>query len=291
MERVVIVGNCQASALEIMLRTNAYFTSHFELVSFPPVHEISEAMIPDLHEAVSHAAIVMPQRVDDAYRGGIGLGTKALMALARSAIVVRWPSVYWAGYFPDLFYLRDAEGRPIVDCAFDYHDRTILEGYAAGLDAKEVCSRLEDPDRPSQAKAWAEQATAELSIRGEDCDVQIASFIASRFQHELLFFSMNHPSNVLLGKIATDIMELLGIPGGVDHRQVPAEILGGTFFPLHANDVRALQLEFAANFVAGHTPFRFRWAEHEPSEAVQMFFEYYDAHPELVTFNLRQQQA
>ena len=37
-DRAVIVGNCQAGALEMMLRTNEEFTKRFELVSFPAVH-------------------------------------------------------------------------------------------------------------------------------------------------------------------------------------------------------------------------------------------------------------
>jgi hypothetical protein len=285
MERVVVVGNCQASALEFMLRTNEEFTRRFELVSFPPVHELPESMVPELHRAVAEADVLIPQRIDDDYRDGMGLGTNTLAAIAQTDTVVRWPSVYWAGYFPDLFYLRDATGGLVLDGPSDYHDRTILRAYAAGAAPETVCRLLEDPDRPSDARAWAENATAELSIRGENCDVQVASFIASRFQEELLFFTMNHPANVLLAHMATEITGLLGIPGGVDHHQVADEVLGSTFFPLHANDARALQLEFSGKFGAGHAPFRFGWVTYEALEAVQMFFDYYAAHPDLVELN------
>jgi hypothetical protein len=286
MDQVVVVGNCQAGALEMMLSTNDEFTKRFEFVSFPPVHEIPEAMVPELHRAVAEAAVVIPQRVQEDYRDGIGLGTETLARIAGSATVVRWPSVYWAGYFPDLFYLRDATGQPVVDGPFDYHDRTILEAYHSGIDVRGVCRLLEDPERPSDAQAWAANATAELDIRGRDCEVKVTSFIASTFRDELLFFTMNHPANVLLGFIAQQITELLGIPGGVDHRRIPDEVLGPTFFPLHANHVRALQLGFGSEFGAGHIPFRSHWVTYEPLKAVQAFFDYYAAHPQLVELNL-----
>ena len=61
-------------------------------------------------------------------------------------------------------------GRLVLDGPFDYHDRTILQAYAAGHDPAGVCRLLEDPDRPSDAQAWAENATAELDIRGENCE-------------------------------------------------------------------------------------------------------------------------
>jgi hypothetical protein len=286
MERVVVIGNCQAPALEMVLSTSDRFTERFEFVSFPPVHEIPDTMVPELHRAVASADLVIPQRVDDAYRDGIGLGTETLARIAGTATVVRWPSVYWAGYFPDLFYLRDAAGRPVVDGPFDYHDRLILQAYGSGVDVAGVCGLLEDPERPSDAQAWAANATAELDVRGQNCDVHVASFIASRFREELLFFTMNHPVNRLLGFIAQQITELIGIPGGIDHLRIPDEVLGSTFYPLHANHVRALELGFGAECGAGSAPFRIRGVTYDPQQAVQGFFDYYSVHPQLVEINL-----
>lgn len=285
MDRVVVVGNCQAGALEMMLATNGEFTKRFEFTSFPAVHEIPEAMVSDLHRAVADAAVVIPQRVQEDYRDGIGLGTETLARIAGSATVVRWPSVYWAGYFPDLFYLRDEEGQPVIDGPFDYHDRTILHAYAASLDIAATCRLLEDPERPSDARDWAAKATAELELRGQDCDVQVTSFIDSRFQDELLFFTMNHPANRMLGFIARQITELIGIHGGVDHRCIANEILGQTFYPLHPNHIRALALGFGEEVAAGRVPFRIRGVSHELEEAVQAFFVYYQLHPDLVHIN------
>lgn len=278
-----MVGNCQARALEMMMSTNDEFMKRFELVSFPAVHEIPDAMVSELHLAVANAAVVIPQRVHENYRGGIGLGTETLARIAGSATVVRWPSVYWAGYFPDLFYLRDADGHPVVDGPFDYHDRTILEAYVSGIDVAGVCGLLEDPDLPSEAQAWAASSTAELDIRGQDCEVKVTSFIASRFRDELLFFTMNHPANHLLGLMAQQITDLIGVPGGIDYRRIPDEILAPTFYPLHANHVRALGLRFGVE----NTPFRIRGVTYDPPRAVQAFFEYYETHPDLVEINVK----
>jgi len=286
MDRVVVVGNCQAKALEMMLATNEEFAKRFEFVSFPAVHEIPEAMVPELHRAVTGAAVVIPQRVQEGYRDGIGLGTETLARIAGSATVVRWPSVHWAGYFPDLFYLRDADGQPVVDGPFDYHDRTILESYVAGISVPSVCRLLEDPDLPSEAQAWAASATAELETRSQDCEVKVTSFIASKFRDELLFFTMNHPANHLLGFMAQQITDIIGIPGSINHRRILDEILGPTFYPLHANHVRALELEFGVELIAGGSTFRIRGVNYRPDEAVRAFFDYYASHPLLVELNL-----
>jgi hypothetical protein len=287
MERAVVVGNCQATALEWVLAANDAFAARFALARFPPVHEMPDAMVPGLHRAVAGAAVIILQRVDEGYRAGIGLGTETLAGLARpGATVVRWPSVYWAGYVPDLFYLRDAGGQPVLDGPFDYHDRTILAAFAAGRDPQATCRLLADPELPSRAPDWAARATAELDVRGRDCDVEVASFIAERFRRELLFFTMNHPSNRMLRFIADRIAELLGVPGRADGGRTPDELLGSTFYPLHANHVRALGLEFGAAHAAGRARFRIRGESCEAPQAVRAFFDYYDRHPDLVELNL-----
>jgi hypothetical protein len=286
MERVVVVGNCQARVLEMLLATNAAFADRFEFVTFPPVHELPVELVPELHSAVSKAAVLVAQKIDDGYRDGLGLGTATLARLTGAHTVVRWPSVYWAGYVPDLFYLRDAAGQPVVDGPFDYHDHALLDAFAAGLDVAAACRLLEDGERPSNAAAWAAHATAELEIRGKDCDVDVGSFIGSHFRDELLFFTMNHPANRVLGHVAAEIIAMLGLPGGVDDRLMPGEPLSSTFYPLHANHVRALGLGFGAAVAAGRTPFRIRGAVHPAAEAVRAFFDYYEANPELVEINL-----
>jgi hypothetical protein len=286
MERAVVVGNCQASALEYMLDTHEEFKRRFELVRFPPVHEFPEELIPELHEAVADAAVVIPQRVDDGYRDGIGLGTETLARIAGAGEVIRWPSVYWAGYVPDLFYLRDAAGTPVLDGPFDYHDRSVIRAYAAGLDAKAACASMADPELPSDAQAWADSATAELEIRGRDCDIDVTPFIGAHFREELLFFTMNHPTNRLVAFIAQQVIDLLGLPGSVDPALMPGEVLGSTFHPLHSNHVRALELRFGEGVEAGTTPFRIRGETYDAGAAVRAFYAYYDAHRELVEVNL-----
>jgi Polysaccharide biosynthesis enzyme WcbI len=286
MDRVVVVGNCQAKALEMMIATNVEFAKRFEFVSFPAVHEIPEETMSSLHEAVANATVLIAQRIEEDYRDGIGLGTETLARIAGNATIIRWPSVYWAGYFPDLFYMRNAAGQPVVDGPFDYHDRSILSAYGSGLNVDATRLLLEDSQVPSDARTWASQATAELDIRGQACDVQVTAFIDESFQRELLFFTMNHPANRLLAFIGQQITELLDVPGKVDQGQMPDEVLGWTFYPLHPNHVKALDLQFGGDLSVGRVPFRIRGETYGTVDAVRAFFDYYDANPQLVELNL-----
>ena len=123
---------------------------------------------------------------------------------------------------------------------------------------------LEDPERPSRAPERAAEATAELDTRGAGADIQVTEFIARRFRDELLFFTMNHPTNRMLGHIAQAISDQAGVPGRVDHHQLAGEILGSTFYPLHRNHVLALGLRLRRRRQSpGRVAFRIRGVAYE----------------------------
>lgn len=295
MHRAIVIGNCQAKALETVLGASRAFVARFELLSFPAVHEIPETMIPALHDAIASASLVVPQLVDENYRDGIGLGTETLASLAVDATVVRWPNLYWGGYFPDLGYLRDHEGKPILDGPEHYHDRVVLNAFAEGISAANACELLSDPSVRSSAPSAAAAATGELRRREELCDVKVASFIEDKYRSDLLFFTINHPSNSMLGYLGERILERAGVEGNIDYSKIRArrwprrrhEILGETFFPLHASHARALGLEIRNELVAGRGRYRIRGRTLKPIDVVQAYFDYYKAHPDVVRQNVQ----
>jgi hypothetical protein len=286
MEQAVIIGNCQARALEEVLKASRPFSKRYTFARFPAVHEIPETMIEELHKVVSTASVVVLQRVDDGYRDGIGLGTDTLAALAVNANVIRWPNLYWGGYFPDLCYLRNAAGAPVHGGPSDYHDRVILDAFLAGVSVQETWRYITDPNRPSEAATWAQKATEALQRYEADCDIHVTPYIKANHRRELLFFTMNHPSDRMLCFLAEQITERLGIDELRYRRPLRRrhDLLGRTFYPLHANHSRALGLQLERR-VAGNCPYIFRGAKMDPIKAVQWFFNYYGVNRELVELN------
>jgi hypothetical protein len=114
----------------------------------------------------------------------------------------------------------------------------------------------------------------------------VTDYIESKFREELLFFTMNHPTNSMLAFIAQQITKIMDVPGRVDQLQILDEILGWTFYPLHPNHVRALGLTFGTELIVGRAQFRIRGKFYEFGDAVRVFFDYYAAHEELVALNV-----
>jgi hypothetical protein len=295
MERVVILGNCQARALALTLIASNAFRSRFEVVFFT-AYRIPEQKIKRLHRLVKSAAVVLPQPISNGYRGGIGLDTETICAMAQDAIVVRWPSLYWNGYAPDLCYLRDASGQKVTDGPSPYHDRVILRAFNEGMTVADVCRLLADPDRPSDAAAGAVAGTNELDRRSADCDMNVAPFIAENYRRELLFTTFNHPTDRLLSFVAQQIGKRIGVTDAFRRARPRArpwrrgrsgELLGGSFLPLHANHVRTLGLEFGSQHTAGNAEYRLRGVTVKPVAAVRAYYEYYASNQDLVELNLR----
>jgi hypothetical protein len=266
-------------ALEHVLKASDGFSKRFKVRTFPPVHEITREKVVKLHASLGQCDLVIAQRVSESYRG-LGVGTKTLASMAPKATLVRWPDAYWGGYFPDLFYLRDAAGQSVVNGPFDYHDRGILHAFVSGWGVDETIQRLRDPDQPLTAEEWVRDARENLQIREHECDIAISPFVESAFDSALLFFTMNHPANIVLKYMAEQVLELIGLPNELPARKRLPERLCATFYPIHANHHRALGLQFV-------TPdtYKIRGASYDPRRAVKAFFSYYKAHPELVSLN------
>ena len=130
MDRVVVVGNCQAKALEMMLATNEEFAKRFEFVSFPAVHEIPGEIVPRVAPARSPMLLWL---FFSAFEDRLPRWDRSRHRDARDH----------CGYRPPLCAGRACIGpatsrisficamqreQPVVDGPFDYHDRTILGG-------------------------------------------------------------------------------------------------------------------------------------------------------------------
>jgi hypothetical protein len=195
--RAIVFGNCQAKALEHVLSAYTPFARRFTTTAFPPVHEIQPDTIAKVHASAERCDLLVVQRISEGYRG-LGVGTNTLISLARRATCVRWPDAYWSGYFPDQFYLRDSHGKAVVNGPFDYHDRAILNAFASGLGVNQTVERLADSEQPLRAEEWTALATESLRTRELECDATISAFVASNFDRGLLFFTINHPTNIVL---------------------------------------------------------------------------------------------
>lgn len=206
----LVYGNCQAEALRRILATHEAFSSTFQLLRVPPVHEISSREMSLIEARLPEVEVLIGQEVRADYRG-MRLGTEQLaQALPASARVLRYPVAYFEGMFPFQVYVN-RHGNPIASAApiTDYHDLRTLFAAGEGWDQATTLRRLGELKLdPTWVQDNAERSLAELAERELQLDVRLCDLIRSH--PTTSFNTINHPVNSLVTEVARQVLEQLG---------------------------------------------------------------------------------
>lgn len=195
---VLVVGNCQAESLRIMLDAGDVAT-----VRMPAVHELGASDLPYLAHWLTRTDALVSQPVRDDYRG-LPLGTRQLAELlpARGR-VIRMPVVRFAGLYPTHAIIRPPSDPGALPPVVEYHDLRLL-AEAAGipelvpLDAERV---------RSIAALSLEQLTMRERAHGT---IVLSDLFAS--PSFALMRTLNHPGNSIWTTAAQRVRSALGWP-------------------------------------------------------------------------------
>lgn len=274
-----VVANCQVRALEAALALSENFGSYFDFVQLPPVHVIKADAVERLHDTLPSAGLLLAQFVSETYRNNIGLGLQTLKGIMPSSgVSISWPSIYWSGYNPELFYFKDEKGASFTE-AFDYHHRVIFGAYIQGRSADDVANNLLSADEFSATSEIAIRGLDELAKRESALDIKVAPFIRENYRTERLFWTFNHPTQSVILDVARQVLSTLGIRDDLP-KKAPKEILNSTVYPILPSVKSALGLDFGTD-----SKIVVRGAELGLLDTVTRYYSLYDKHQTLVEHN------
>lgn len=228
----VVVGNCQAEALRLVL--DAVPDRPYRTVRVPPVHELTATDMPHVHALLGRAAALLAQPIREDYRD-LPLGTAQLTGmLPPSGRVVRWPVIRYAGLYPFQVIVRHPADRSVNPPAVPYHDLRTVAAAIAGRAPGDPWDVEVGPDR-----FWdnAEASIAALAARERrDTDVAVSDVLAAAGVDAC--HAINHPGNTVLAALARRILAAMDVTAGV----IPIEhvLLNSVYVPLEARVIDAL---------------------------------------------------
>ncbi|WP_034252203.1 MULTISPECIES: WcbI family polysaccharide biosynthesis putative acetyltransferase [Arsenicicoccus] len=264
---VVVLGNCQAEAVRVLL--NGSPSRGVRSVRVPPVFEMTEDDVVHLGLLLERTDVLVGQPIKDDYRG-MPLGTaQVAQALAPGAQVVRIPVSFYAGLYPWQVLVRTPEsGDPP---GVPYHDlRTVLEA----ADGTRPPDRLDADGIREISRA----SVAELRRREDAAGTVRVSDVLLEAGADACHV-VNHPGNTLLVALARRVQEQLGLP--VDAQDPGRTLLSELFAPLDPRVVDALDLD--AEPRTGWT----RRGEHVPDDEVrEVQLAWLADHPDIVRLTL-----
>ncbi|MDN7119819.1 peptide ABC transporter ATPase [Nocardioides sp. ChNu-153] len=238
---VVVVGNCQAESLRLLLASDDVRT-----VRLPAIHELGADDVPLLRTLLARTDLFVSQPVGAGYRG-LPLGTEELAAhLPPSARTVLVPPIRYHGLHPWHVVAHPpglAEPDPPRAA---YHDlRTLAAALGAGSGAGSGAGASAGPASydvvpdPAALRELAAASVTELERRQRlHGTVAVADLFARPSRDAMR--TVNHPGNVVLAPVAARVREAAGLasrPPGVTR-----PLLAGVHAPLEAPVLAALDL-------------------------------------------------
>ena len=196
--RVVVVGNCQAESLRIVLNSSEPIDSF----RIPPIHEWTQEDMPFVHHALRWANVLVSQPVRDNYRG-LPCGTAQLEKMLRAQImdnegeaqVIRFPVLRFSALNPAWVIVRSPADTSLNPPIVPYHDITIL-AELGGL------TRVNPADYPGILDLNVKQMEERERAHG--------TVIMSDYLRTCpTWHTLNHPDNATLERLGVQVQQAI----------------------------------------------------------------------------------
>jgi hypothetical protein len=273
---VIIYGNCVAEAIGSILQENPHFTKQYDIVFSKPVYLMTELDSKAVLELAKTADLIIHQPIS-----GFNPTSDTLLSIARNAKTISYPVPYFDGYFPDITYLRDADGQKILHEPIDYHSKIILAAFDSKWDVISTARLFTQNElfKPEFILRNVDNGLAELARRESTLDVKITDFIKKYYTKRQLFYSMNHPTAELLFFMIDSILNILGLPqSNAISKDKFSHVFDAIQWPITASIAKILGLEFSAKVALG--------GPLSIEKFVEKYYEFYLANPDVVKVNL-----
>lgn len=128
--------------------------------------------------------------------------------LNKKCKVIRIPNIYFDGYFPQIINVEKYNGK-----LYPRRDKYIDLLFKKGITEEEIVKTIKDIKFLN--KEFIEDCVKKsfeiLKVREEQCDVKILDYIKSNYIKKQLFYSPNHPINIVIKELTIRILKKLNI--------------------------------------------------------------------------------
>jgi hypothetical protein len=220
---ILFYGNCQVGAVKHTLEINTENITYIECFTT----NITKNIFTNL---IKESTIIITQPISDNYREKDYLSTRYILETAsKDCKIIIFDSCHFDFYYFDLTY-KTLNGS-IFRYPHDYHYNGIITSYKDKVDIEKYLENyVNNPSlkSPAELEALANASLGELKRRYDDnCKkygsypnvtiISVSDYIKTNYMYKLLFYSMNHPSNILIQHISEEISKLIPIKCDINY--------------------------------------------------------------------------
>ena len=224
--KIAIYGNCHVRGIEICLKNSKNFNSKYELIKLP---YFFEGEGPPEKDQLTTCDYFIYQEIREKNALGVEFGTKRLFDfIPRNCQCIQIPNLYELGYcfFPQNYLHLNAphyinknnppykgderglfvHGDYVIDSLMDMPVNDVVK-LVKSLDIISKHTIIEMFDR----------YISKITERETEWDIKIADFIIDNYRDIQMFNDFGHPSNVVIKKMAQDLLKLLDVDDDLDN--------------------------------------------------------------------------
>ena len=215
---LMIYGNCHILFYYQFCNRSPAIKNAYIILKIPPIQAIKlqNTVGGGIDESVlENVDVFIYQKVKDDNKFSPYLSSDYIIRrLRKDVVLICIPNIFFSAYFPQHCVARrnpKIENVPGGPCP--YGDSNIESLYLQGYSAEKIADMLYKDDfyDKSYVISHMEETFNELRNREKECDIQISDYLESRYLEEQLFFTVNHPHNVVLKEAMIRTFDLLNI--------------------------------------------------------------------------------
>ncbi|WP_296815457.1 WcbI family polysaccharide biosynthesis putative acetyltransferase [Brevundimonas sp.] len=272
MPKLLVYGNCQANPLASLM---GIARPDLEVIRLPAVHTLKPSDEKQVNVAVANADIIVHQPISDRFGS---LSTDSLRAEHPTKHWLSFPSIYFGGVFPQMFYIR-RPGKPTLHGPLeDYHDRRIVDAFLRGLT---VSQAVQEIGRPLGYEADFFAAIDDVREKERAVDVGSLDVIMDLMPAVRPLNTFNHPTADVLWEVAKRCLHALGLPPLEGVQRPKREFLSGLIGAVPAEVLAAAGASWSnPEYIKNGE--RLEWAQ-----LIGQFFEVYSQEEEFAELYAR----
>ncbi|MEM8672270.1 MAG: WcbI family polysaccharide biosynthesis putative acetyltransferase [Cyanobacteria bacterium P01_G01_bin.67] len=256
----IIYANFQGRLLAKYLNRSQYFNQEYSIKIFS-VHTLMQNQTKIPENLLKQARLFIYQPVKTIH--GLHSSESILSKLNPNCRCLSFPSLYFTGYLPQI--CKNPVNKVIKPKypfgLMPHGDRNIIKLLESGKSVTEIITILSDPDFYSREFLLLnlDETLAELALRESQLSIKVSQFIRDNYQKHYLFYTSQHPSDVIGIYVVNHILSLLELPkinSKFAANNIKRGVLDDIQIPIYPSVIKHLNLNFVnKKTVYKHTSF------------------------------------
>ena len=216
--KCMFYGNCQ---MKEFAKIFSKIQTRYDVLEIATVHKLTSIQLDTVYQLLPELDLLVIQPISDRYKNNSRLSTKSILEkVSLKCKVIMIPVCYFTFYYPSICCLKAYDKK----YSEYFHDTNFLQLYRTVQEKDIILNQygqiIDDINYYSSDfyLNMAEKSISELYRRQTELEskyhreyIDVATFIRDNYKKNLLFYTINHPTQILIIYIIVELVKKLNL--------------------------------------------------------------------------------